>query len=79
MLYKIEQYTFDAVKERAINILPCVVDIVVVAVVVSDLIKVAARVPAITPPRRRAVIRKTNAHLHRRTRALGLLFQIIFR
>jgi hypothetical protein len=79
MLYKIEQYTFDAVKENAINILPCVVDIVVVAVVVSDLIKVAARAPAIAALKRRAVIKKTSTHLHRRIRAPARLFEIIFR
>ncbi len=60
-----------------VHILPDVVDVVVI--VVSDSIKVAARAPAITAPRRRAVIRKTSAHRHRRIRALGLLFQIIFR
>ncbi len=62
-----------------IHILPDVVDVVVAVVAVSDLIKVAARAPAITAPRTRAVIRKQSTHKHRRIRALGLLFQIIFR
>ncbi len=50
-----------------INILPSVVT-------VSDLIKVAAKTPAITAPRRIALIRKTSAHEYRRIIAPGLLF-----
>ncbi len=60
-----------------INILPDVVDVVVV--VVSDLIKVAARATAIAATKRRAVIKKTSAHEHLEIRAAGLLFQTIFR
>ncbi len=57
-----------------LHILPDVVDVVVVVVVVSCLIKVAARAPAITPPKRRALIRKTSTHEYRRIRAPELLF-----
>jgi hypothetical protein len=58
-----------------INVLPGVVDIVVV----SCLIKVATRTALIMKPKRRAVIRQTSTHVHRRIIPLARLFEIIFR
>lgn len=49
----------------------------IVEVVVSDLIKVAARAPAIAPTKRRAMIDKASMDAHRRVTLGGHLFEII--
>jgi hypothetical protein len=48
-------------------------------VVVFDLIKIAARTPAIIAARIRAVIKMIIGHLHRRIGLAGFLFEIILR